>query len=614
MKLSTRNYFSAEITTRSAEDNTIEVVFSTGARGLRNHRGAQYYEELEMTEQACDLTRLNRGAPFLSEHIQSIKSTLGVVTRARIEGGVGFATIQLSQNPEVQGIVQDIRSGIHRNISVGYAISSAEEVGSENSIPVIRATKWQPMEISLVAVPFDGAAQILRSQDENVEELELQLSSEQQTLNEEVVSETLEEVQQTETVSEEATSTEVVEDVAVETEEQTRKASVTAMCLAAGLNQEQTEDIVTRSASVEDASSFIFKTLETKNAQTEQKKDTKQMTKKQMAIEALAKRANVKTQTTEGNELLGKSVLEIFEAIVERKQGEADQNYAKRAITSTDLADILVSASQKVMNEASPAQPGYQKWTKAMVLRDFKATPIVHLGNYSLSTPTEGSDYSEASLVDSKETITLRQRGTILNLSLKAIINDDLGVLSQLPEMADQVGFNDLESAVYGVINANPNMSDSVAMFHADHDNLIADATGVDEASLARAEELLASQTKDGKELELKPKFIIVSPKYAYAARKLVNQGYGDYNPFAGQGIEVVVTNKLTDKDSWYVACDPAQCAAIVTGTLDGMEKPTVASEEHFSSSNMKMKVEFHNQAVAANYQAIVKLTIDTTP
>ena len=51
-------------------------------------------------------------------------------------------------------------------------------------------------------------------------------------------------------------------------------------------------------------------------------------------------------------------------------------------------------------------------------------------------------------------------------------------------------------------------------------------------------------------------------------------------------------------------------CSAIVTGTLDGFDKPTVASEENFSSSNMKMKVEFHNSAAAANYQGIVKLTI----
>lgn len=612
MKFLTRNYISAEVQTRSADDNTIEVVWSTGSRGLRSNRGASYFEELDMSEDACDLTRLKNSAPFLRDHEPKIDSTLGVVTQARIEGGVGFATIKLSSNPAVAGVISDIQAGIHRNISVGYSVSEIKEVGTERSLPVIRATKWQPVEISLVAVPFDGSAQILRSED-GIEEIELTLSTEH-TQESEEVSETIEQFQSEEQQNpeeiQEATPTEVIE----VDEEQTRKADITGMCVAAGLTPEQTEYILTRTSTIEEASTEIFKQLETKNAQTEQLKETRQMTKKQMAIEALAKRANVKTQTTEGNELLGKSVLEIFEAIVERKQGEADQNYAKRAITSSDLADILVSASQKVMNEAAPAQPGYQKWTKAMTLRDFKATPIVHLGNYSLSTPTEGADYSEASLVDSKETITLRQRGIVLNLSMKAIINDDLGVLSQLPEMADQVGFNDLESAVYGVINSNPTMSDSVAFFHADHDNLIIDATGVDEASLARAEELLASQTKDGKELELKPKFIVVAPKYAYAARKLVNQGFGAYNPFADQGIEVVVSNKLTDKESWYVVADPAQCAAIVTGTLDGMEKPTVTSEEHFSSSNMKMKCEFHNTAAAANYQAIVKLTIDTTP
>lgn len=608
----------------SADGNTIDLVFSTGHKGLRYDWDETYYEELEVTSEACDLSRLNSGAPFLADHWATTSQVIGVVERAWIEDGLGKATIKLSKRADVAGIVQDIKEGILKNISVGYRVLEfTDKTKKGDKYRTLLATKWLPMEISSVAIGFDPNAQTLRH---DTNENEVIIRTEKGAAMEEETK--TEQTKATETTKEEAVKP--AETPKVDTEEVARKAveefqqrseEIHNAVKAAGLDTELAADMVKRNLSMKDASTEIFKRLEAKTQEQknnpEQEKE-KTMNKRAMVIEALMYRADSnKFKCSQENELKGKSLIEIFESVVPRNAGESDQNFAKRAIVSADLADILVSASNKIVNETFGAAPvTYAKFTKPKSLRDFKATPLVQLSKYGLSSVTEGGDYTEATLLDSKEEITLRQRGILLTLSLKAIINDDLGMLQDLPQLAQSAGALDVEDAVYGVINANAAMSDTVALFHATHANLIvASGTNVDVASMGAAEQLLAEAVGlNGEKLELKPRFIIVSPKYAMKARQIVGSMLPavstNFNPYAGSGIEVIVTSRLTDKESWYVVADPAQMPAIITGTLEGMDVPQVSAEEQFSSSNMRFKVEYHNAAKALNYQAIIKLTV----
>lgn len=608
----------------NSDENTIDLVFSTGHKGLRHDWDESYYEELEVSEEACDLTRLNAGAPFLADHWANTTQVLGVVERAWIENGLGKATVRLSKRADVAGIVQDIKEGILKNISVGYRVLEfTDKTKKGDKYRTLLATKWQPMEISSVAIGFDPNAQTLRSE---TNENEVTIITKKGAEMEEKP--TTEETPATETPKEETVVTTETPEVAAEEvarkaveEFQQRSEEIQNAVKVAGLDAELAQDMVKRNLSMADASAEIFKRLEERAQQQKNKPEEakeKKMEKRAMVIEALMYRADSgKFKCSEENELKGKSLVEIFESVIPRNAGESDSNFAKRAIVSSDLADILVNASNKIVNETFGAAPvTYTKFTKPKALRDFKATPLVQLSKYGLSSVTEGGDYQEASLTDSKEEITLRQRGILLTLSLKAIINDDLGMLQDLPQLAQSAGALDVEDAVYGVINANAAMADGVALFHADHDNLInAAGTDVDVASMAAAEQLLAEAVGlSGEKLELKPKFIIVSPKYAMKARQIVGSMLPavatNFNPYAGSGIEVIVTNRLTDKESWYVVADPAQMPAIITGTLEGMDTPQVSAEEQFSSSNMRLKVEYHNAAKALNYQAIVKLTV----
>lgn len=148
--------------TANTESRTIDVQWYSGATVERyDYRsGKGYFLRFEMTEQACDLSRLNKGANLLNSHFQwDLNSILGVVEKAWLQDGKGMATVRFSTRPDVEPFWQDVKNGVIRNISMGasaseYAIDKNGPGGAE----LWTATKWQPMEISLVSVPADADA------------------------------------------------------------------------------------------------------------------------------------------------------------------------------------------------------------------------------------------------------------------------------------------------------------------------------------------------------------------------------------------------------------------------------------------------------------------------
>jgi hypothetical protein len=104
---------------------TVDVVFTTGAKVQRyDWRNDRYYEEeLVVSEDAVDLTRMKAGASVLNTHGQyDLRDVIGVVADAWIDGAEGRATVRMSERPEVAGIVADVQAGVIRHISAGYSV------------------------------------------------------------------------------------------------------------------------------------------------------------------------------------------------------------------------------------------------------------------------------------------------------------------------------------------------------------------------------------------------------------------------------------------------------------------------------------------------------------
>jgi phage head maturation protease len=144
-------------------DNSIECCWTTGATVRRmSWRDGAYDEELIVSPNAVRLERLNAGAPMLNTHSDwSLSDVLGAVVpgTARIEKGQGFARVALSKAPGDADIVQKIRDGIIRNVSVGYIRHQIEKIEKDGEMPIWRIVDWEPHEISAVPVPADAGSQ-----------------------------------------------------------------------------------------------------------------------------------------------------------------------------------------------------------------------------------------------------------------------------------------------------------------------------------------------------------------------------------------------------------------------------------------------------------------------
>ena len=110
-----------------------------------------YYEVLEISEQAIDTTRLVKNMPFLKDHDHSAQ--LGAVKKFWLQNGKLYVSVKFSRSKFAQSIKEDIIDLIRQNTSIGYYVNQFQRTGQIDGIPVLRAISWTPYECSSVSVP-----------------------------------------------------------------------------------------------------------------------------------------------------------------------------------------------------------------------------------------------------------------------------------------------------------------------------------------------------------------------------------------------------------------------------------------------------------------------------
>lgn len=163
----------AGVINRDAEVNfekrTVPVIISTDAgmtyQGWDDH---EYTEVLVHTTEAIDLSRLaekNPPSPVCLDHHWRTDSVIGIIEHNSVKidnlNGVNrlVGTARIAQGADNDVILQKIEDGILGALSVGASIIE-QDITSEDDKTEIRITKWQPLEVSLVAIPADPACYV----------------------------------------------------------------------------------------------------------------------------------------------------------------------------------------------------------------------------------------------------------------------------------------------------------------------------------------------------------------------------------------------------------------------------------------------------------------------
>jgi HK97 family phage major capsid protein len=114
-------------------------------------------EVLDHSESAVVLDRASKGLSLLLHHDPT--KIIGVAENFRLAAGKLRATLRFGKSEEGLNAWKDVEAGVLRHISIGYQILESRREGHDT----LRVTRWEPQEVSLVAIPADVSVGIGRS-------------------------------------------------------------------------------------------------------------------------------------------------------------------------------------------------------------------------------------------------------------------------------------------------------------------------------------------------------------------------------------------------------------------------------------------------------------------
>lgn len=145
------------------EARTVELAFSS-EEPYERFWGT---EILDHAPSSVRLGRLKNGGALLLDH--DPKRHIGVVEQVAIgDDRLGRAVVRFGRNAEADAAWKDVQDGIRRHVSVGYVIHKMVMTEEKEGRETYRVDDWEPMEVSLVAIPADPTVGVGRSAEPDV--------------------------------------------------------------------------------------------------------------------------------------------------------------------------------------------------------------------------------------------------------------------------------------------------------------------------------------------------------------------------------------------------------------------------------------------------------------
>ncbi|MDL2200829.1 Mu-like prophage major head subunit gpT family protein [Halopseudomonas aestusnigri] len=634
------------------DDRTVEITWTTGAKGRRFAWDVgTYNEELDVSDAAVRLERLNNGAPFLNAHAKwELRDVIGVVEQAWIEGGEGRARIRFSQRDEVDDIFKDVKDGILRNISVGYVVHRYDIIEeADDKIPTYRAVDWEPMELSLVPIGFDDGGKVRAAK--TAEEYQgtkyptvFEVRQAEPVVDQAVAATTKEEAPMTdeERAADEQAQAEIRKQAAEE--ERTRSTTIRSMAKKVGLGDDVADDFVARGVSVADASAQMIDKLaerqsadqpETRNSQPTVTSSVDQsvvLAKRNAMQNALMNRCDPSVKLEEpAREFRGSRLIDMAREFVEmaggNTRGMTPQEIARAALgcdrsamraagmhSTSDFPILLGSTVNRSLRAAYDLAP--QTWRplgRQTSVPDFRAVTRAALGDISsLEKVNEHGEYKYGSVTEEGAPLTVGKYGKIIAITWESIVNDDLGAMTRIPQALGAAAAQTESNIVWDLLLGNPNFTDGTAVFHADHGNLAASGGAINTNTLAAARAAMRKQKSiGGNFLNLAPEYLVVGPDKELEAYQFTSSNYvpaknADINDARNASLTVIVDARITG-NQWYLYAAPGAVDTFEYAYLEGEQGVFTETREGFEVDGMEIKARLVFGAAWIDYRGAYK-------
>ncbi|QLF70181.1 HK97 family phage prohead protease [Peteryoungia desertarenae] len=565
------------------EARTVDLVLATEAPVRRRSYQGDFDEILVVSKAAINAERLD-GMSFLDQHdaYSGLDSRLGSIVPGslRFEGKTAIVTAKISRNPKGEALFRDLEDGHTLPVSVGYSIDTQEKTEARNgAVATVRATRWTPMEISVVSVPADPAA--------TTRNLENQMTT----------------TTHTRSAADEAT----IVDLAT-------RAGFPAMAAEALRGNETLADF--RARLIDALAEKDEATAINSNVRLDVGNDRQRGAAEAMADALMTRLDPAHKPASASREFVGLSVPELARRCIEMTgtdtRGMSAAQLVTRGLHSTaDFPEILANAANKRLQAEFAMVPSALKRTaRQSSARDFKAKTTVKLSAApDLLRVNEHGEFRRGTMVEAKESYRVETFGRIFGVSRQALVNDDLGAFAgAAAKMGAAAGVFEAKTLA-ALLESNPVMADGKAVFHADHKNLGTGALTM--GNLAAGRLLFRKQVGlSGDLVDLAPRFLVVPSELETEAEQLladIAAAKTEDVPAAARNLELVVEPRLTNPTAWYLAAAPGQVEGLEYSYLEGFEGPYFETRRGFDVDGVEIKVRLDFGAAFLEHRSWVK-------
>jgi phage major head subunit gpT-like protein len=283
------------------------------------------------------------------------------------------------------------------------------------------------------------------------------------------------------------------------------------------------------------------------------------------------------------------------------------------ALSHVDLPGIFSNVANKFLLAGfGSAESTWRNICRVSPVSDFKQITRYRLvGNMTYERVAPGGELKHGKLGEEKFTNQADTHGLMVAIDRRDIINDDLGVITSVPQELGRGAAQSLNDLFWAAF------LDHAAFFAAGNKNLL---TGADTAltidGLTKAEVLFNQQVDgSGRPLGIAPAILLVPTALAAVGTALTKAGEIRDNSAANkyptfnihQGKYRLEMSRFLDNPkipggsakAWYLLAEPADLAAIEVVFLNGQESPTIESTDaDFSTLGIQLRG-YHDFGVA---------------
>lgn len=298
-----------------------------------------------------------------------------------------------------------------------------------------------------------------------------------------------------------------------------------------------------------------------------------------------------------------------------------DRAFSKRnfaGLSTSDFPAIFLDAMNKrLLSRYQTAAPTYRLFSAPYTAVDFRSMNVIRAGDFpSLQPVGQNGEIKAGGFGESKEQFKVAPYAVRVNFSRVMIVNDDLNAIDQILGSAG-VRVADWENAqAFAKLLSNAGvgptlLTDSKAVFHADHTNLAASGTAITIPAVGAGRAAMMKQTTlDGIKANFIPQTILTGPDKQTEAEQLltsitpalivnaVPEGLRRLKPVADANIA---------GNGWYLFADPQIAPTFVYGYLEGFEGPRLSSQEEFGVQGMSAKLEHDFGVEAVDFRGAYK-------